>query len=632
MPNSNDDGRQVPSGSSAAGNRFARTDRLQPVRPGQMPARRSGDAGNAPSGREASADQAPASVTTRIPKLGSRPQQPQQPQQRDAVPANTAYMPRSAFSAKSESGARPIGDARTTMRSARGTSDRGGTDPQLIPPVDLHSVRRGTNDSKPPRNHRALKIGLGVAAGLLVAGYIGGIVAFSGHFYPGTAIAGVDVSLADADTAAERIEATIDGYALTISGLGFECTYTPEAGTFSVDAKQEATAVLSANEAFIWPVKLLSSLVGGNDHAGDQTASGLTATYDKEALEAAVGAAVDEFNADRPGTFDAAGAYDEQEGKFTVARARASQKLDRDAVIAAAKDAISHAQTTVELDDTMYEEFAGGATDEQLQTACDAANEIIGVNVDLTMGGKTVATLDGKTMTQWITFDEDLNPTLQEDGLSEWIRQLAEAQLDTAGTERRYTRPDGKEVDVSGGEYGWISNEAELAVLIQDAVKNKQTGEIEIPTKQEAAQYNGAGGRDWGAYVDIDISEQHVRYYSADDELLWESGCITGNPNEGNDTPTGIYSINNMERDVQLTGKRDPETGEPEYISYVDYWMSFIGGAVGLHDADWQASSSFSDPTAYTWTGSHGCVNLPPSKAAELFDILQIGDCVIVHY
>ena len=59
--------------------------------------------------------------------------------------------------------------------------------------------------------------------------------------------------------------------------------------------------------------------------------------------------------------------------------------------------------------------------------------------------------------------------------------------------------------------------------------------------------------------------------------------------------------------------------------------MSFIGSAIGLHDANWQASSSFSDPTAYTWTGSHGCVNLPPDKAAELFGILQVGDCVIVH-
>lgn len=59
--------------------------------------------------------------------------------------------------------------------------------------------------------------------------------------------------------------------------------------------------------------------------------------------------------------------------------------------------------------------------------------------------------------------------------------------------------------------------------------------------------------------------------------------------------------------------------------------MSFIGGAVGLHDANWQASSSFSNPNAYLSVGSHGCINLPPSKAAELYDMINVGDCVVVH-
>ena len=35
---------------------------------------------------------------------------------------------------------------------------------------------------------------------------------------------------------------------------------------------------------------------------------------------------------------------------------------------------------------------------------------------------------------------------------------------------------------------------------------------------------------------------------------------------QGNASSTGIYSINNKERNVKLTGKKDPETGEPIYI------------------------------------------------------------------
>lgn len=484
-----------------------------------------------------------------------------------------------------------------------------------------------------PKRHRGVKIALGVVAGLLVAAYAGGAFAFSNLYYPGTQIAGIDVSFMTADDAAEHIAGSVQDYQLHISGVGLDWTYTPAEGSFSVDAQAEAEAVLSGNEPLLWPYRLVTGLIAEREGTVDpnQTVPDVAVTYDEEDFTAQLGAAIDEVNATRPGTFDAAGAYDEAAGAFTVAKARSSQRINRDAIIAAAKEAIARADRELALDDSMYEEFASGATDEQLQAACDAANEIIGVDVTLKLGDKDVATLDGATMTQWITFDENLNPVLNESGLTDWIRNLASTQLDTVGTERTYTRPDGKQVTISGGTYGWVSDEATLSQLIQDAVANKQTGEIQIPTKQTAAQYNGMGGRDWGAYVDIDITEQRVRYYDANDQLVWESGCITGNPNTGHDTPTGIYFINNKEQNVKLTGAKDPETGEPEYISYVDYWMSFIGGAVGLHDADWQASSSFNDPTAYTWTGSHGCVNLPPDKAAELFNIVQLNDCVIVH-
>lgn len=514
--------------------------------------------------------------------------------------------------------------------------DRGGTDPRLMPLPDIHGngpARSGADhddgDGRRGSGHGA-KIALGVVGGLLVVGYAAGVVAFSNLFYPGTSIAGIDVSLTDTATAAERIESSVGSYSLHVSGIGLDWTYTPEEGTFSVDARTEADAVLAANEAFAWPVKLVSNLMGSHD-AGDEPATGLVVTYDEEGFSKALTEQVDAINADRPGTFDAAGAYDEQAGKFTVEKARASQKLDTEAIVAAAKEAISHAETSIELDDSMYAEFAGGATDEELQQACDAANEIIGVDVDLTMGGKTVATLDGKTMTQWITFNDKLDPVLDSDALSGWIRELASSKLDTVGTKRTYTRGDGKKITVSDGSYGWISDEAKLAELIQEAVAEKKTGEIEVPTKQTADVYNGPGERDWGAYVDIDLTEQYVRYYSADDELLWESGCISGNPNDDNSTPTGVYMLNSNDGGATLVGLDKDGDGEPDYRTPVNYWMPFIGGAIGLHDADWQAESSFSDPDAYTWTGSHGCVNLPPAKAKELSEMIEVGTCVISH-
>ena len=51
-----------------------------------------------------------------------------------------------------------------------------------------------------------------------------------------------------------------------------------------------------------------------------------------------------------------------------------------------------------------------------------------------------MATLDGAQMCKWITFDDSLKPTLNHHQLAEWIHNLAEAKLDTSGSERTYTR------------------------------------------------------------------------------------------------------------------------------------------------------------------------------------------------
>ena len=47
----------------------------------------------------------------------------------------------------------------------------------------------------------------------------------------------------------------------------------------------------------------------------------------------------------------------------------------------------------------------------------------------------------------------------------------------------------------------------------------------------------------------------------------------------------------------------------------------------GLHDAQWR--SRFGGDI-YLTNGSHGCINLPLEKAAELYNIVHKGDNVLV--
>lgn len=499
---------------------------------------------------------------------------------------------------------------------------------------------------KPPkRRGRGPLIALIIVVVLLVVVYAGGALVFSNLFYPNTVIAGADVSLLDAGSAAARIRSVVSRYSLTVEGADFSWTYEPETSDAFIDAESTASELLKGNEPLAWPVRLFEALTATTEEAEadadtdvDLTVvpdlSFLSSSFDLDAFEESLGEAIDSYNEGRSGTFDVESAYDEETGTFSLDNVKANQRLDREAVIAYAEISLSTLTQDASLDvvsDQVYIPLAGSHTDDEIEAACTAANELLACNLTLTLGGTEVETVTSDQIIDWITFDDDdLSPSLDLDAINAWTDEIDD-DLDTVGTTRTYTREDGERVTVSGGTFGWITDSDALADAIAEAIEGGESGELAIPTKQEGDVFTAQGERDWGAYIDIDISEQYARYYDTDGSILWESGVITGNPTLGNDTPTGVYYINNKARNITLVGQDDPDTGEPEYETPVEYWMAFVGSSVGLHDADWQSSSNFGDPDAYKSIGSHGCVNLPPDKAKELYEILEVGVCVIVH-
>lgn len=501
-------------------------------------------------------------------------------------------------------------------------------------------AQRGKGSS-PKKSGKTPLVALGITAGLAAVIYGGGVWAFSNICYPNTTIADTDVSLMRRPTAVARVRSSAESYNLKIEGDGFSWAYKPKKPADIIDAEQAVNNVIATNDALAWPVHLFEALQGGEQNISASSSVEkaqikpedieLPASFDRKAFSEELRATVDAFNENRTGTFDAAGAYNSDEGTFTLATALSNQKLDPEVMELKALSAISQLAKTVKVDDSCYVPLVEGARKEQLQTALDAANELIGTSVNLKMGGATVATLDGATLAQWMTFDANLKPTLNTDMVTSWVHDLAAAKLDTVGTQRTYTRPDGKQVTVTGGSYGWVSDEAALIKLLQDAVANKQTGDVDVPTKHKAAKFAEAGAPDWDAYVDVDLSEQYARYYDAAGKLLWESHIISGNPNSGHATPQGVYQLNSKGRGITLVGLDEDKDGEPDYKTPVDFWMPFVGNSIGLHDATWQSSAAFSDARAYTWRGSHGCVNLPHAKAQELYNILPAGTCVITH-
>lgn len=142
-----------------------------------------------------------------------------------------------------------------------------------------------------------------------------------------------------------------------------------------------------------------------------------------------------------------------------------------------------------------------------------------------------------------------------------------------------------------------------------------------------AATWN-PGKQDWPArYIDVDLSEQHVRMYDESSNVIWESDCVSGEPVYGGGTDTGVYFVYLKKSPETLKGLDYNGDGQPDYEVPVTYWMPFDGGE-GLHDANRGAFGG----NIYTYNGSHGCVNLPYSAAEALWGIVEVGDPVIVHW
>ncbi len=476
---------------------------------------------------------------------------------------------------------------------------------------------------EPPRRRgaRAAWIVLAVLVVAVAGAYAAGVAYFSQRFLPNTRIGGIDVSLMTADEAHDAVKGAADGYTLTLEAQNFELEIAGDDVSYAVDAA--GIEGVAGSPAWLWPASLLP---------GGETALDLPVSYDRDALAKTVRSAVKKHNATYEPVEGTEIAYFAHERQFVPASYLTGEQIDADDAVETAEEALRELapEATVRTRAT-----AGPAEDvsDGVQDACDAANALLGCDMGLTMGGSEVARIDSDLVQEWVSFDGDLSCSIDYGAVDAWSADLAD-KLTTAGKARTYTRADGKEVAVDAGEestYGWVVDADALAELVRSSVENRSTEDAAVPVLVEGTGYNAKTGADWGAYVDVDLSEQHARYYDGKGELIWESGIVSGNPNLDNDTPTGVYQLNAKKRDIVLRGQIDPETGEPSYESPVSYWMAFIGNSYGLHDASWQPDANFENPNAYLTSGSHGCVNLPPSKAAELYSIVEVGDVVVVH-
>ena len=122
-----------------------------------------------------------------------------------------------------------------------------------------------------------------------------------------------------------------------------------------------------------------------------------------------------------------------------------------------------------------------------------------------------------------------------------------------------------------------------------------------------------------GDFIVISLSDQKL-WLVRNGRIISRIGIVSGKP--VSPTVRGNFRVLSKEYSRILRG--------PGYASWVQYWMPFHGG-YGIHDANWQPYSAFSNSNYYRWGGSHGCVNVHPSKMGYIYSNSYVGMRVIVY-
>lgn len=475
-------------------------------------------------------------------------------------------------------------------------------------------------DKKKKRRKVAKRIGIATLStiGGLAAVYFVGVAVFSTHFMPNTHIDDLDLSFMTPEEVQADFDGRVGDYTIKVKGNGLNIAFTSKEAGIAIDSAGMTQAVAAAQDPWKWPVEVFRER--------DMT-SAMTDSLSATTLSDVVAAAVDNVNAAAKDPVNAYIAYDPDLGAFDIVPEVPGTKLDYEKVFA---DILVGAMTlqdqVIILDDDLVEPEVY-RDDKRLAGALGEANDLIKANFTLMMGGSEACKVTSNDIYGWVSVTPEFTAVLDDAAMTEWAADLA-ARFNTVGSTRTFTRPDGKNITVKGGDYGWKVDKDALAATIADSIRSGVSGNVDIPVLQGGSGYSGVGGKDWGArYMDVDISEQHARLYGDDGSIIWESAIVSGSPSGGRATPYGVYDVNLKGRNVTLTGR--DSAGNITYETPVAYWMPFIANSIGFHDATWQ--SSFGGNRWRQGAGSHGCINLPLSKAEELYGLLKVGDVVVVH-
>lgn len=443
---------------------------------------------------------------------------------------------------------------------------------------------------------------------LVAAGgvYVGMSQKYKARFFPNTQINGVDASGKTAAEVQELISEGVNGYTLTIDERNNQ-TETLAGIDIKLHAEFDGSLekmVAAQNPfAWLWHMKqeeyTIGTMVAYDDAALESQIRNLSCLDPEKAVEP-VNAKISEYVSGQGYSIEP-----EQEGTAVEA-----EKLTQ-----AVTGAIENLQDHLSLEEAdVYKKPTVLKDDASLAEQLDKMNKYAKMSVTYQFGDST-ETLNGDQIHAWLIANADGSVSVDSSKVSEYVSEMAKAH-NTSNKAKTLKTSYGSTIQVSGGTYGWKINQAAETEALAAIIASGESTTREPEYSQKAASH---GANDYGdTYVEINLTGQHLFFYK-EGKLVVESDFVSGNLAKGWGTPAGSYPLAYKQKNAVLKGEN--------YRTPVNYWMPFNNG-IGMHDAKWR--SSFGG-AIYKTSGSHGCINLPPSVAKTIFDNISAGTPVICY-
>lgn len=440
----------------------------------------------------------------------------------------------------------------------------------------------------------------------LLAVYFGGVVFHMNHFGTMTSINGIDVSGKSVKKTQELLLKDAEKYDLDIKFKDSEFHFAVGDGDSTVELTDTVQSLLKKHTPFMW----FADCFRKYDYK-----IGYTVVCDEQKLKNCLAEccpALDETSMVE--SRDAKVVL--QDGEAKIIPDETGTRIDTEKLYDKLINALKNYEESFDVAQEDCYVPAHILTDsESILRAKENADAFISMDAVYHIDDYTYE-IPKEELTKMAYVSDDGSIQISKSNVEAYVERLKE-QLSTVDTDREFVTHDKKTILVHGRNYGWrVDAEAETEELYA-ALSEKKSFEKDLNCSRHGYAYTEQN--DIGStYVEIDLTNQHVYFYQ-NGKLKWDSDCVSGQT-PGHKTPGGLYGVTYKERNATLVGA--------DYETPVAYWMPFNGG-IGLHDANWR--SRFGGEI-YTYDGSHGCVNLPPSKAGELYDYLEAGLPVVCYW